>query len=121
MPGIYLTHWKFKNYRIESDPVLINYYVDWIAPTIEGESAIKGQTVVTGNEFRVVINAKDNISPYLFYSTDDGLTWFLLKEGQNEIVFSNINKSSNGIQNKLTVKVADIAGNVIEKHLQYGA
>lgn len=115
MPGIYLTHWKFKNYRIESDPVLINYYVDWIAPTIEGESAIKGQTVVTGNEFRVVINAKDNISPYLFYSTDDGLTWFLLKEGQNEIVFSNINKSSNGIQNKLTVKVADIAGNVIEK------
>lgn len=114
-PGIYRTHWKFKNYNIESKPVIINYYADWIEPSIDGESAIKGQTAVTGNEFRVRINAKDNISPYLFYSIDDGKTWYLLKEGQNEIVFTNIKKSPAGVQNKLTVKVADIAGNVVQK------
>ena len=114
-PGIYKTHWKFKNYKIESNPALINYYADWIKPTVEGEPFIKGQSAVTGNEFKVNVKAEDNVSPYLFYSTDNGSTWHLLKEGHNIITFTNIQKTSKGIQNKLTVKIADIAGNVVEK------
>ena len=96
---------------------MINYYVDWIKPTVEGEPYIKGQSAVTGSEFKVNIKAEDNISPYLFYSTDNGDTWYLLKEGQNTATFDIVDtmKTSEGKQNRLVLKISDIAGNVVEK------
>ncbi len=116
IPGYYKTHFKFKDYIRESSPLIINYLADWISPNITiAENKIKGQTVVTNSNFDIRLGAEDNISEYLFYSLDNGVTYYLLKDDITDISFTNINKSSAGVLNNLSVRVCDINGNVVEK------
>lgn len=113
--GFYEFYYKFKHLKNESEYDIINIYSDSIKPTIEAEKKIKGQYLVTRNkDFTITLNAKDNVSPYLFYSLDEGATWFLInKENQNmDITFTNLNKNMSGFLNELTIQVADISGNI---------
>ena len=115
VPGKYKVHFIFKNYNTESETAIVNYFVDWLKPTIKGESAIKGQTAVTDDSFTVNIEIEDNVSPYLFYSIDDGNTWYLLKDDINQITFNNIIKSREGTMNRLTITICDINSNTTSK------
>lgn len=113
-PGIYHSKIKFKNYTTESEPLDKYYLADWISPTVNVQSKIPGQTAVTGNTYEVTLTANDNLSPYLFYTTDN-TNWYLIQKGVNDITFNNIAKSPQGTLNKLTLKVSDLCGNVEEK------
>lgn len=115
-PGVYHSKIKFKNYTTESEPLDKYYIADWISPTVNVQSKIPGQTAVTGSTYEVTLTANDNLSPYLFYSTDN-TNWYLIHKGVNDITFNNISKSPQGKVNKLTLKVSDLCGNVEERTL----
>lgn len=113
--GFYINQVRFRNEvgRESKSYAEINYLADWIKPEIEVSKKIPYQTATSGS-FTVVVNAQDNISPYLYYSIDDGATWHKLPDGINEITFNDIDKSSSGILNNLVIKIGDLCGNVSE-------
>lgn len=113
-PGLYKTRVKFKNYSSESNPLEKDYFVDWIKPTIDVTSKVPGQTAVTGDTYTVTLSATDNLSPYLFYTTDN-VNWYLVQSDNQNITFTNIARSATGTLNNLTLKVSDLNGNIAEK------
>lgn len=115
-PGFYRISVLFRNqYGRETEPIIKRYLADWQLPTLVADKKIKSQTAVTGDYFTITVNVKDNISPWLFYSIDNGGSWYRISDTIMDIHFTDIQKSVGGILNCFTIKVADICGNVIEK------
>lgn len=116
-PGYYRMQFLFKNNLSTSKPLNVNYMADWIPPDVEIKSAVKGQTVVMTSNITLTVKAVDNISPYLFYSLDNGNTYYLLDGVYSDITITNINKSKKGELNNIKIKVCDINGNITEETL----
>jgi len=114
-PGLYKMQFIFRNQNIASDPMKVNYMADWELPEIVADSKVKGQTTVSSDTFTIRLQASDNISPALFYSVDGGTTYYVLGNEATDVTFTGIERTNEGTQNTLTLKVCDINGNVAEK------
>lgn len=114
-PGYYLTEIIYKGFGHTSKAKETNYLVNWISPKVEFKALTTNQMIATKNTFSAKVSAKSTTSPYLFYSSDNGSSWYVLKGDYSIASFYNIQKSNEGKLNNVTIKVVDVCGNLVEK------
>ncbi len=107
--GAFAVSFKFRNGYGAESPVYTRYYlVDHTPPEIEVKMA-NGASATTGSTVQLVISARDNVSPTLYYSIN-GSAYQALPPGG--VVTSPTLAPG---YNTLRVKVIDRAGNVAAK------